>query len=180
MSRHYKNRQPEMPALLRYQGSAGARPCQGRSSLDRACAPAEYGSYRKARIGKISQIGVSTLSGEPRPVRARAVRDRRPHMRGLHREIASRDAPVVCIQVAKPKPALSRVTKEVTIATASGGRQRTLTGDRSQVRHDVALALGTATWLRDEEDALGVGDLPHTVWPGRTVRAGSRCCRRRG
>jgi hypothetical protein len=25
-----------MPALLRYQGSAGAQPCQGRSSLDRA------------------------------------------------------------------------------------------------------------------------------------------------
>ena len=59
-------RQPEMPALLRRPGSAGARPCQGRSSLDRACAPAEYGSYREARTGKISQIEVSTLSGESR------------------------------------------------------------------------------------------------------------------
>src|SRR5580700_11009180 len=66
MSRHYKNRQPEMTELLRYQGLSGARPCQGRSSLDRACAPAEYGSYRKARTGKISHIRVSTLSGEPR------------------------------------------------------------------------------------------------------------------
>ncbi len=28
-----------MPALLRYPGSAGAQSCQGRSSLDRACAP---------------------------------------------------------------------------------------------------------------------------------------------
>jgi hypothetical protein len=55
-----------MPALLRYPGSAGARPCPGRSSLDRACAPAEHGSYREARTGKISQIEVSTLSGEPR------------------------------------------------------------------------------------------------------------------
>ena len=55
-----------MPALLRYQGSAGARPCQGRSSLDRACAPAEYGSYQEARTGTISQFEVSTLSGEPR------------------------------------------------------------------------------------------------------------------
>ena len=55
-----------MPALLRCQASPGARPCQGRSSLDRACAPAEYGSYREARTGKISQFEVSTLSGEPR------------------------------------------------------------------------------------------------------------------
>ena len=54
------------PALLRRPASAGARPCQGRSSLDRACAPAEYGSYQEARTGKISQIEVSTLSGEPR------------------------------------------------------------------------------------------------------------------
>src|SRR6185437_10130708 len=53
-------------ALLRCQGSAGARPCPGRSSLDRTCAPAEYGSYREARTGTISQIEVSTLSGEPR------------------------------------------------------------------------------------------------------------------
>jgi hypothetical protein len=58
-----------MTALLRYQGSSGARPCQGRSSLDRACAPAEYGSYREARTGKISQFEVSTLSGEPRKER---------------------------------------------------------------------------------------------------------------
>ena len=57
-----------MPVLLRRPVSAGARPCQGRSSLDRACAPAEYGSYRKARTGTISQIKVSTLRGEPRPV----------------------------------------------------------------------------------------------------------------
>ena len=55
-----------MPALLSSQGSAGARPCQGRSSLDRGCAPAEYGSYREARTGKISQIEVSTLLGESR------------------------------------------------------------------------------------------------------------------
>jgi hypothetical protein len=55
-----------MSPLLRRPVSAGARPCQGRSSLDRACAPAEYGSYREARTGKISQFKVSTLSGEPR------------------------------------------------------------------------------------------------------------------
>jgi hypothetical protein len=55
-----------MPALLRRPGSAGARPCQGRSSLDRACAPAQHGSYQEARTGKISQFEVSTLSGEPR------------------------------------------------------------------------------------------------------------------
>ena len=50
-----------MPALLRCPGSAGARPCPGRSSLDRACAPAEYGSYREARTGKISQFEVSNV-----------------------------------------------------------------------------------------------------------------------
>ena len=55
-----------MPSLLRRPVSAGARPCQGRSSLDMACAPAEHGSYRKARTGMISQIKVSTLQGEPR------------------------------------------------------------------------------------------------------------------
>src|SRR5579864_6696675 len=55
-----------MPALLRYQGSAGAQPCQGRSSLDRTCSPPEHGSYREARTGKISQFKVSTLSGGPR------------------------------------------------------------------------------------------------------------------
>src|SRR6266571_8146284 len=67
MSRHLRpERQPELPALLRRPASAGARPCQGRSSLDRTCAPAEYGSYQAARTGKISHIKVSTLSGEPR------------------------------------------------------------------------------------------------------------------
>jgi hypothetical protein len=67
MSRHYRlERQPEMPALLRRPACPGARPCQGRSSLDRACAPAEHGSYREARTGTISQVKVSTLSGEPR------------------------------------------------------------------------------------------------------------------
>jgi len=55
-----------MPSLLRRPVSAGARPCPGRSSLDMGCAPAEYGSYQEARIGTISQIKVSTLSGEPR------------------------------------------------------------------------------------------------------------------
>ena len=67
MSRHYRpGRQPEMPALPRRPACPGARPCQGRSSLDRACAPAEHGSYREARTGKISQIEVSTLSGGTR------------------------------------------------------------------------------------------------------------------
>src|SRR5690242_6680440 len=67
MSRHLRpGRQPEVPLLLRRPTSAGARACQGRSSLDRACAPAEHGSYREARTGKISQIEVSTLSGECR------------------------------------------------------------------------------------------------------------------
>jgi hypothetical protein len=55
-----------MPALLRRPACPGARPCQGRSSLDRACAPAEHGSYQEAQTGKISQIEVSTLPGEPR------------------------------------------------------------------------------------------------------------------
>ena len=67
-----------MPALLRRPGSAGARPCQGRSSLDRACAPAEHGSYQEARTGKISQIKVSTLSGEPRSRTRRVVGNDRP------------------------------------------------------------------------------------------------------
>src|SRR5713226_6303337 len=67
MSAHCRpERQPEMPALPRRPASPGARPCQGRSSLDKACAPAEYGSCREARTGTISQIEVSTLSGEPR------------------------------------------------------------------------------------------------------------------
>jgi hypothetical protein len=67
-----------MPALLRRPACPGARPCQGRSSLDRACAPAEHGSYRKARTGKISQIGVSTLSGEPRCCTSARLAGRRP------------------------------------------------------------------------------------------------------
>ena len=54
-----------MPPLLRSPACPGARPCPGRSSLDMTCAPAEYGSYQEARTGKISQIKVSTLSGEP-------------------------------------------------------------------------------------------------------------------
>ena len=58
--------QPEMPALLRHPGSAGARPCQGRSSLDRACAPAHHGSHRGARTGTISPIkSVHAFSGPP-------------------------------------------------------------------------------------------------------------------
>src|SRR5690242_21861448 len=44
--------------------------CPGHSSLDTDCAPAEYGSYQEARTGKISQIEVSTLLGEPRTLRA--------------------------------------------------------------------------------------------------------------
>jgi uncharacterized BrkB/YihY/UPF0761 family membrane protein len=31
-------------------------------------------------------------------------------------------------------------------------------------------------WLRVDQDALSVGDLPHAVWPARTVRAGSPFC----
>ena len=70
-----------MPALLRRPACPGARPCQGRSSLDRTCAPAEHGSYREARTGKISQIEVSTLSGEPRDTSER----RLPHALLLRR-----------------------------------------------------------------------------------------------
>ena len=73
-----------MPALLRRPGSASARPSPGRSSPDRACAPAEHGSYREARTDTISQVKVSTLSGEPHrasggrgwPLRLVAVRGR--------------------------------------------------------------------------------------------------------
>ena len=36
-------------------------------------------------------------------------------------------------------------------AVASNGRQRTLVDGHSQVRHAAALAVSTATWLRDEE-----------------------------
>jgi hypothetical protein len=76
MRRILKRYKPEMPALLRRQASAGARPCQGHFSLDRTCAPAGHGSYREARTGKISQIEVSTLSGDParRAVSARLFR----------------------------------------------------------------------------------------------------------
>ena len=35
--------------------------------LDRACAPAEYGCYREARTGMISQVKVSALSGGTPP-----------------------------------------------------------------------------------------------------------------
>jgi hypothetical protein len=36
---------------------------------------------------------------------------------------------------------------------ASSGRQRTLTDERSQVKHAAELAVRAATWLRDEEAA---------------------------
>ena len=53
--------------------------------------------------------------------------------------------------------------------------------DSNQQLHAVlAEAVRVSPWLRDEEDALSVGDLSHAVWLARTVRAGSRCCRRRG
>lgn len=39
----------------------------------------------------------------------------------------------------------------MTIATDSGGRQRTPTDGLSQARHAAALAVGACTWLRDEE-----------------------------
>jgi len=47
--------------------------------------------------------------------------------------------------------ASDRVTKGVTIATTRGGRRRTSTAGRSQVRHAAALAARVVTWLRDEE-----------------------------
>jgi len=50
-----------------------------------------------------------------------------------------------------PDLAGSRVTKRATIATDSGGRQRTLTDGRSQVRRAAALAARICCWLRDEE-----------------------------
>ena len=65
-----------MPALLRYPGSAGTWSCPVHSSLDRTCAPAEHSSYPEARIGKISQIEVSTLSGQPREAHPRGWKDR--------------------------------------------------------------------------------------------------------
>src|SRR6266704_6696086 len=58
-----------MTVLLLRPGSASARPCQGRSSLDRACAPAEYGSSREAQTGKISQSKCPRFQGTPEPTR---------------------------------------------------------------------------------------------------------------
>jgi len=55
-----------MPPLLRRPVSAGARPGPGRSSLDSACAPAVRWQLSDKRNSMISQIEVSTLSGEPR------------------------------------------------------------------------------------------------------------------
>jgi hypothetical protein len=67
MSAHCRpGRQPEMLAPPRRPACSGARPYQGRSSLDRGLRPAEHGSNREAQTGKISQFEVSTLSGEPR------------------------------------------------------------------------------------------------------------------
>ena len=59
-------------------------------------------------------------------------------------------------------------------------RQRWTSGD-THGRPAAGHACGGAGSLRrylasDEEDALSVGDLPHNIWPVRTVRAGSRCC----
>jgi hypothetical protein len=52
----------------------------------------------------------------------------------------------------------NRVTKWVTIATDSGGRQRTLPDDRSQVKFVAARAVQTASWLWDEEaNRQGIG-----------------------
>jgi hypothetical protein len=42
-------------------------------------------------------------------------------------------------------------TKGVTIATASGGRQRTPMDGLPQARRAVALAVSVSTWLQDEE-----------------------------
>ena len=57
-----------MGPLLRRPVSAGARRCQGRPSLDSACAPAVRWQLSEKRDNMISQIEVSTLSGEPRRV----------------------------------------------------------------------------------------------------------------
>jgi hypothetical protein len=43
----------------------------------------------------------------------------------------------------------------VTIATDSGGRQRTLTDGPSLARHAAALAVDACTWVRDEEANAG-------------------------
>jgi hypothetical protein len=45
------------------------------------------------------------------------------------------------------------VTNWVTIATDSGGRQRTRTDGLPQATHAATLAARAATWLRDEEAA---------------------------
>jgi hypothetical protein len=55
-----------MGPLPRRPVSAGARPGPGRSSLDSACAPAVRWQLSGKRDRMISQIEVSTLSGEPR------------------------------------------------------------------------------------------------------------------
>jgi hypothetical protein len=55
-----------MGPLLRRPVSAGARPGPGRPSLDSACAPAVTWQLSDKRDSMISQIEVSTLSGEPR------------------------------------------------------------------------------------------------------------------
>jgi len=47
-------------------------------------------------------------------------------------------------------------------ATDSGGRQRTLTDGRAQVRRAAALAVCTATWLQDEEARPVKRTLDHT------------------
>ena len=67
MSAHCRpGRQPEMPAPPRRPACPGARPVKVVPSLDRGLRPAEHGSYREARTGKISQFEVSTLSGGTR------------------------------------------------------------------------------------------------------------------
>ena len=43
------------------------------------------------------------------------------------------------------------MTKQVTIATDSGGRQRTCMDDLPQATCAVKLAVAASTWLRDEE-----------------------------
>ena len=63
---------PEMGPLLRRPVSAGARPGPGRPSLDSACAPAVIWQLSDKRDSMISQIEVSTPSGEPQsPARPR-------------------------------------------------------------------------------------------------------------
>jgi len=43
----------------------------------------------------------------------------------------------------------------VTIATATGGRQRTSTDGLSQAARAAALAVHASSWLRDEEASFG-------------------------